>query len=305
MRLRLLPLLPLLTLLLVHCSSDEQSLGTDQGDSSHAGTGGSSGAAGGTSTISRRICDGSDGLTLSYTNRGGGMFDTGIYVQYEIGTGFFVDGHCQYWVTPPGVDPYFGNPLYPTRTGTLTAAQEQQLATDLGYDQWPQFYGLSPGSSSPDKGAVLAMDRTGAFSCWALCGSNQADSEAFFSRISQWEGDLYTQGTATSTPMRARAVEVDDEQATQLSAVLLPWTLSVPLASLLSTGDDFHGDAPLIDDADDLSKLRAIRDTMRTIRTETPGKSVYVEQTTPLLRAQLYLRDTIPLENEHGLIPAP
>lgn len=329
MRLRSLSLL-LVASLLFHCTHDEQSLGAnrpdlagagasgaDAGGASGTGLGGASGmglggSAGTTSTTSRRLCDGSDGLTLGYRVDAGGMVDTGSYVQYELGaTGVFVDGHCQYWIINPSTPTYQERSRWrAVHTGTLSAAQEQQLSADVGYDQWPQLYGDRSGSGIPDASSVVVFDRAGSFSCGALCKpATQAVSQTIAVHIDAWVDELYTQGAPVATPMRVRAAQLStSKDGYAKSAVFLPWALATSLSSVaLGSGDEFHGDAPQITDPGDLTELRKLRDQMLTYNNpfSTGLLNVYLEQETPFARALVFFRDTIPLENEHGLIPVP
>ncbi|RYE92568.1 MAG: hypothetical protein EOO75_06400 [Myxococcales bacterium] len=224
---------------------------------------------------------------------------------------FYVDGHCQFWATSPMSDGYY--PWQPIRTGTLTAAQAQQLAADAGYDQWPAGRGDYTDGTQFDAPFTYLFDRDGKTSCAVAC---RPDAPAFvasmMTTMRDWHTTLYAQGTPVTTPMRARSVELllNDPPYT-----VLPWPLATQVEAIEydPSVSEYLGDAPLITDPADLVKLRQLRSDVLALPLVPPGPAPRFavrqvldgEGNLAKMRYRVFFRDTLPFENEHGLIALP
>lgn len=306
-----------LSLSLVACSNDDQSLGKNNLASTGGGNGGNAGAgsntntagSGGTSTntagsagaptvdpTTRRICDGSDGITLGHTTRGGGQIEAISAVVFEAGFGsFYVDGHCNYWV----INAEFSR-FAPARTGKLTETEEAQLAQDVGYAALPGLQGSQNHCKvQADGSTTFLFDRAGA----AICNGNvdSSTTPALASALTNartWRETFVANGVPLTGPIRLRASRSDNDWKTH------PLPVSFSLATVaVSPTEILFGDAPVVGSAGDLDALRSLRALV--LAEDISTSSLFEVLGTDGLRYRIAFRDALPIEDEHGLVPIP
>jgi hypothetical protein len=250
----------------------------------------------------QRICDGNDGITLGRRVIGG-YLPASEALPLEVGyRAFYVDGHCQYWIINAGSDGQYA--WREARTGTLGAEDEIKLATDFGYAQWPAIYGdyTDPAAFSSDAGRTEVFDRQGRVSCIAKCLDDAPSAaKGHITYANAWVDALFAQGSPLPAgPMRMRAFANADTSG----STALPLTLSVSLASLVgTTATPFFGDAPLLENASDIAALRALRAQVLGGAAGLPPRFHVLAPDGAAFTVSF--RDSLPFENEHGLIPSP
>ncbi len=196
------------------------------------------GSGGGTST--EPLCDGSSAIRLELSSSGGFVpdyfDDTNPYGYWFV----FVDGHCDYWVSPD---------MRGVRSGHLSDEQAAALAKDVAWDRLQQLEG--PDQSCPDAGATVIRSPTHEASC--SCGCDTPEKEAVFAKLDGIVKGLWESGTQTDLPLTAFRSPYPPSQ-TQDSA---SWPLSWPITDIVELGSSPGTPIP---SASDRAALRSLRE---------------------------------------------
>jgi len=245
------------------------------------------------------ICDGSQDLRLAwFLSFNGGSVRTEF--QYEVGFYYlYVRGDCHYWVVPP---PTGGDPMWiETHTGVIDDQQEAALVELLHYGDWDDLLGvwLEPGSSDASIMRVHDGHSESGVGCVGECpGAPQAVQDmrnAFSEQLRSW----WDSGEPSTGPMRVLAVATPEGENTTDP---VPWTVDLDLEELAVTYEQSfcRGMSKRVDDPTTVAALREFR------AEHADGLQDFVDfyvEVEPGVMYELYLRDSLPFEDEFGLIP--
>lgn len=246
------------------------------------------------------ICDPSGGgeIVFGYQELPGGRVPMHTAVLAENGRRFlFIDDACNYWVYAQDYDSPAGV-WADVRQGRLTSEQLEGVNTDLVRHDWAGFADdLTTGSHGATRSLWL---RTRAVRCGPACAEGPlAVAEASV----EWIATLSAAGTPVSDlPLR---VEVMPYGGVPEHDPIVEWEGSVSLATLMRPIEEASSvrGRPLIDGAD-ADLIRAIREPFRT-----GEHGSFAAQVLPVSDDGelfwLYARQTIPIEDERGLVRAP
>jgi hypothetical protein len=263
----------------------------------------------------RRICDGGPGVRFAMRSASGGtnLDAPRSDVLYELGhTYLFVDGACHYWALGSEADGAGG--WGSIHEGTLTEERERALSLDSFYGDWGDLAGSWGSVAVSDGGGIVFFDaeRVIGYSgpCVAPSSANDPERSIRARHLCQiwrpWIDKMYAEGTPVTGPMRISVFLSDG--FSDAGEPRFDWPISRPIAEVL---DDFTtagvGRSHLIDNADDVARLRSMRQQYRDL---PPGYRygflVIRNDDAPTTPYFLYARDAISaLEDERGLIPAP
>lgn len=165
------------------------------------------------------ICDGSPDMRLGITAGGGFVVSTYMFTNPYGSQFLFVDGQCRYYAS---VDYMQG-----IATGTLSSAQAQQLAADIGWSMLPAWSTYSD-TQCPDAGASIIMQPSYAVTC--ICGCQDMGPPGLavaMTKALEWVENLNTQGTRSTGAVSAIAGTVD-----AVSGVELAWPLDRSIADI-------------------------------------------------------------------------
>jgi hypothetical protein len=246
-----------------------------------------------------RICDGSQDLRLAwFLSFGGGIVRTEF--QFEVGFYYlYVRGDCHYWVVPyrEGGDPMW----IATHTGIIDEAQEAELIELLQYGAWDDVLGVWAEPGSSDAAIVRLHDghSESGVGCVGECPDApelvQSMRNAHQAQLRHW----WELGEPSTGPMRVLAVAIaEGENMTDP----VPWTVELELASLaVGYEQSFcRGQSKLVDDPATVAALREFR--AEYAQALQDFSDFYVETASGEMY-ELYLRDSLPFEDEFGLIP--
>ncbi len=314
--------LSLLALLLLTsaCLGDEPGVGTGTPDPDPSSSSGAATETEGVDTLDpdststtgeegwAEICDGSEGLRLAMVLGGGGLVaneierEIGFYYLYVLGT-------CEYFALPADG----GVPWPDARTGVLDLETEEQLSRALDYGGLADIAGSWSSDGVADGSTLLVSDGVRTVSCYAGCEQGPEGAQALWAELS-WIDMLWAEGDAYTGPLRISVIGWAD---TTLDELGVPWPL--PTVDPWSIARDGNvdpapqaGETVLIDDAEQVATLREERRKYREDdlpdgipnALEAYGHLTY-ENGGDLDLFQVWMRDSLPLEDATGLIPLP
>jgi hypothetical protein len=252
----------------------------------------------GANTAAVSICDGSGGVRLAVVIGGGGPAMPGTAMLSENGWRFLlVDGSCVAWILTSDNEPL--------RTLTVSGVEEQRLASALRLSNWTPFAGRHGGGCADAPGITYRFDRQRIDG--AVCGLADDDpiqqlNAAFDTQVEE----LAATATAVSGDMRYLVLP-DPGIGVGGNRATVPWPLDVPIESVALTEQQafqyMRGGSRRATGVD-ASRLRAIRTT--ALNAAATDGIVY--DFTPVAAPngvlyQLFARDSVPLENDNGLLP--
>jgi hypothetical protein len=202
------------------------------------------------------ICDGSDDIRLAMFHTSGYGNPLTDYFMQPFGIFAAIDGHCRYygtWTAMRGVV-----------TGTLDAADAEQLASDVHWSNFASFDGyMSRSPDCSDGGGAVTTDGKHSFAC--VCGCDPAAPpglEPISEAARQWLMRLAMTGTPLDGPVSAVASVfgggVPPRGGPAPSGDPQPWPLSSPITDIVASENDL-GDGQRFDDPKDSAALRAMR----------------------------------------------
>lgn len=278
---------------------DSSSSGTPDPDSSGGTTSGEEGFA--------EICDGSEDLRLAMVLGGGGLVaneierEIGFYYLYVLGT-------CEYFALPAD-----GGVTWPdARTGTLDPATEEQLSRALDYGRLADVAGSWGTDGVSDGSTLLVSDGVSTMACYAGCEQGPEGAQALWAEL-HWVDTLWGQGTAVEGPLRISVIGWADATIDELG---VPWPLDIDPWSIAIDGDvdpaPEAGQTVLVDDPEHVAILRDLREQYRSgnLPKNAPNAlEAYGHLTFEAAGGQdlfqLWMRDSLPIEDAMGLIPLP
>lgn len=250
------------------------------------------------------ICDGSHEIRLAVSRRGGGP---DVELMREIGTEYlYVLGTCEYWVLGLHAQPVWPDARY----GILDEPTVSALAAELEYYEWDRLRGAW-GTSTPiaDATTLLLHDGSSTISCYSDC-NDSAEVAEISQRASSWIHVLWDGAQPVEGGLRAIAYSYP----TMADPSFRTWPLSWPISQIAKTSSEHvyqEGSGVVIDDAEDAATLRAWRSDYRdgTIPREfantltQSGLLMFIDSEN--VGTNFWMRDSIPIENDRGLIPIP
>jgi hypothetical protein len=225
----------------------------------------------------------------------GGQIGPGESVMYENGFIYlFVDAQCNYWVNDPS------EAWNETRTGVLDAESALRIGERLHFGAWPQLAGTWSGVGVDDAPVSVFDHAHHTVFCAQLCDSDDVpdavkEMRKGFPIVAR---ELWVRGTGIVSSVRAIAVEVQRSPGVPF----VDWPLSRPISDFVRTGYVGSGEGVLEDDPASVQILKELRASF--VRGDhgtffwnmlpvTSGGAYY----------RLYMRDTLPFEDERGLVP--
>lgn len=304
-------------LTLCACREDDPGLGTGTTDAATSSTGGdttgadttvgdATGSSGGETWA--EICDGSDDLRLAMTLVGGGTVENELV--REIGWRYlYVLGTCEYFVLPLG-DP---NGWPDARTGVLDLEAEQALSEALDYGNLEAVAGNWGTEGTFDASTLLVSDGTHIVSCNGECLDGPREAQALWGEMSRID-ELWAESEPYLGPVRVSVIGWEDSLIDELGVnwplELDPWSIAIDGSSL----DDppTAGTSVLVDDPEAVAQLRELRRQYREddLPEGVPNSLAAYGHLTFTSHDgqdlfQLWMRDSLPIEAEDGLIPLP
>ncbi len=261
----------------------------------------------GEASETEHICDGSDELTLGMIV--GDLAAETSYpqvVETELGYSFlYMDGGCHYWAGTGDLS-WGGGCFSAITEGTLSPAEVAALEQDVSYARWTILRGTHAQEDVYPSG-VFATNGESTVVCLGEC-SNESPSadEALRVHGQQWMEKLYRAGNPVSGPMRIGVV--CDLTTSSPPAQTVSWPLSSSPSNYVLEGewDGTLGDSTLIERSGDINALRALRAWYAQSGGRVLRDVIYTQNPEDeVSTCQLVFRDTIPLEDEHGLVPIP
>jgi hypothetical protein len=264
------------------------------------------------------LCDGSAGLRLAArVGITGTMVDAGRMFIYELGYEYlFVTGECHYWVN--AIENVGHRAWYPTKEGVLSADDALALASDLRYSDWNALGGRVYEDSTVIDGVLTFLhDQTRKVVCYGNCISTDYQGDVLLKAEEvqaaifaawDWMTRLYAAGSPVGGPMRALALP---RNPPMIGLATVPWPLKEPIDGFLAQPDANPDVAPQsfpVTDADDTAALRRLRQARidDSFGGTLGGEDeIGIEQQGTAGPWLLYMRDTVPLEDDTGQIPAP
>jgi hypothetical protein len=240
---------------------------------------------------------------------------------YELGSNWlYVDGQCNYWVHAG--DAQAGS-WFPVRRGRLNEQEAGRIAADFRYESWEDVAGRWGEEQPIDGSWTVFFDGTRSVSCFGAC---ERPAEGQDRRRFDLVRAMVTRQRSLVEELYGRSMNIDSGQMrlltysgrdpvegsdlTPRTAVSVEWPLTQSITDVaVSVEDAFsrgYGESFLVAGDMDTSALRAVRrqflagelgPTINNVLVTTPRDS---EE-----RYFLYFRDTVPLENDQGLIAVP
>lgn len=248
-----------------------------------------------------KICDGSSTIRFAQVTAGGGQVLPGSQVLNENGFSFFIiDGSCHYWAK--------GGQFADVKAGVLTPDEELRLYDDLRVESWPELKETCTGRVMDGASSFF---RLGTSRIVVPSGCSGQDSVSPLAEIESafnaHAASLSGRGTPVDGPVRLVlvAVPVDISWNDLVTNAAAAWPLMRPAAQFATSAEHASqyraGDSMLVE-IPDAGLLRAIRRTFMA-----SGNALYTGGYVPIRddagnRYQLFVRDTVPMEDESGLL---
>jgi hypothetical protein len=221
-------------------------------------------------------------------------------VEVENGSWFlFVDGGCRFWARGDG-QRYGG-----ATTGELDAQTAHDLSKDLRYGSIDEMAGLevAPGF---DMGTTVIHNETAVMACKGTCGSESKETV----RLSayDWLSRLADLGEPMVAPIRYRLVPADEDLAKDGRIHEWPFDGPPPPAAVLTDAEtmpDEFGQSVEIVDEQVLARLREIQDKRQEDEDSGAIGMAFVERPAEGEIYYLYMRNSLPPEDDDGLMPMP
>lgn len=246
---------------------------------------------------SRRICDGSPGVKAAVQVVGGHLAPDEI-LRTENGHSFFIiDGTCRYVVKTTSRGE--------VRTGVLTEAEEEALATKLGYRAWSEFNGdWTENEGWHDGSTLLLWDHQHEASCYVTC-RDSAPPE--LRELSETRTEFLESYWERGTPYVGEAVRLLVVNHSRTQQEPYAW----PLAPRPFT-DFMRAENLAVEGGMSFEVSGPDADALRTIQSHFLANAPEIERPRPIPiedtdgnHAGLLLREALPWEDAQGLVRPP
>ena len=249
------------------------------------------------------LCDGSAGIVLALrVVDPAGRVSAGAQVLWDNGAGFlYVTGDCRYWV----YDINRGGTWHPFRTGTLSPVQAATLYNSLGIAGWNRIVGRWVGSVF-DGSTLLFTRGPLTIACERNCDApgTPPEVQALARQLPGVLTELARDAEPVTGPMRYVVVRPENPSLRDVF-VLSPLALRLNEVAIsdAEAARLQYGQGRLLDNPTDVSALRALRN-LEGVRTDRTPYG-YLAVTEDGVRYKIYPRDTLPFEDEQGLVILP
>ena len=188
-------------------------------------------------------------MRLGITSGGGFVATTYSFTNPYGRVYLFVDGHCRYYASTDYMQGF--------ASGTLSAAEAEQLASDIGWDHiatWSTYRDVM----CPDAGSSAITRASVAATC--ICGCQDMGPAGLYDAMQhglEWARTLAARGERSTGPISAVA-----QKQIRPSGHELAWSLDRPLASISDLVEENNASVTSsahFDTAGDLAALRALR----------------------------------------------
>jgi hypothetical protein len=213
---------------------------------------------------------------------------------------FAVDGQCSYWTNAGWFN---GEPNVDTkdlgwRSGQVDAELEADLNT-LPLGHLDTLADCMPNTIFDGAPSVISDGISG-----AGCVASGPRHLAAFEMVSLRAPDLWERGSPMAAGLWLSAVAVNDGDTSRA----YPWPAVEPLSSFIIPEDEsglgLVGVSRLIGDLTVAAELRALKAQYIEDRKATPGFFFDGQKMSDgTTEALVYMRDQLPYEDEHGLLP--
>jgi hypothetical protein len=208
---------------------------------------------------------------------------------------FHVDGLCHYWTST-----WDGNDVLSrdreVREGQLTSDEAALLDSTFHLEDMGTELSDCPGAGAADQTfRVMAAENAG-----VACQVGGPAFEKAWSTAASLASEWWRRGTPATGGVRISVIR------SPAVGQQYPWTLATGLDGLQLAPDSEteEGVSTLVDDPNDVSKLRSLRASYLEERSKSPGLfkggPQFVDQG---ISYYVYMRDATPHEDEHGLLP--
>jgi hypothetical protein len=250
--------------------------------------------------IDRQLCDGSQDMRLAWAFGGGGGLITEL--QREGGFSYlYVRGDCHYWVLPFQKPPTIE--VFETRTGVLSPDEAAALAELVSYGEWDGLTGIWQELGVYDVLIAVAHDGEQLVGCHGSCPDAPPQVQALASAanaefLARWQAGA----SLDDAPIWVLAAEPLDPPNPNTFEIV-PWTIALDLSTIAVDPEQLgeRGVAARVDDPELAVALRAFR--LEHAKPLSQYGDFFVEDDGHYF--QLFLRDSIPFEDEQGLVALP
>lgn len=189
-----------------------------------------------------------------------------------------------------------------TRSGVLDADTAADLGARLHFGAWPDLAGTwsDPRGGVFDAPVLIFDDSTAAVVCLDLCDHPDVPAavKAMRDELSVVTKELWERGSPVASSVRAIAVRNDPAS----HVPWVDWPLTRPISDFVRSGSIEYGEGVLEEDTTSVQALEELRASfLRGDHGQFFWNMLPVESDGAYYR--LYLRDTLPFEDERGLVP--
>lgn len=208
----------------------------------------------------------------------------------------FVDAQCNYWVNNP--EQIWDE----TRTGTLDKTAASRLGEAFHLNSWEELNGVwsDPGPIH-DAGVLVFDDSVHAVGCAKLCDAPDVPQAVKDMRdaLPLVAKDLWQAGSPLTSTLRVIAIRRDGPPA---GYQVVEWPLARPITEFVLTSDSIgFGEGILEEDLGSVSLLKELR--RGHLRGDHGLFVATIYAASAGMHYELYFRDTLPFEDESGIVP--
>jgi hypothetical protein len=247
------------------------------------------------------ICDGAAEVRLVFMMASGGADIIGMRVTRENGIQYLlIDGQCRYWA--------LSDPILDVRTGTLSSEQATALANELRIWEWERLQGQYVHGYCDGPNWFFRLGRS-RIVIPSACGARDTAGPVQWleSAIAGQLGSIYASGSPFNGSVRFLLVRTPDE--VPWGDLIMDRAANWPLAEDPASVALSYAEAAAYQVGTSRSLGPPDAELLRTLRRNfvasagVPYTGGYVPVLGPLSqRYELFVRDSIPLEDSQGLL---
>lgn len=200
------------------------------------------------------LCDGSSTVRL-YARSGGGFVEDSYDFLYPYEeSALIVLGTCEYYVQDAIPSEWL--------TGTLTAEEAEQLATEIAYERLPEFALYHDNETCPDAGASFIQTPGATAMCTCNCGDAAPEGlEEALAGSYEAIARLRMLGTPYAGSVAAVARPSDGLPDSLEPTDIVAWSPDFPITDIVLEGEGAltRSDGTIFDDRSDAGELRKLR----------------------------------------------
>ncbi len=268
------------------------------------GCGGLTGNSEGTSESGRRpIYDGTSGLRLiaqDWAPRPG----PGVVLFFDLTGLVAVDGNCRFWIQDFGTADRFAS----IRTGILDREMEKRVAADFLYIRLGELAKVWPDTiGNVDFGRLGISNGKDVLVCNGTCGfdENPPEVKRLHGNHRKLLEDLFKIGKPVGGNLRMTVLDIREDTRPNDKWVEWPLKWDPERIAVRNDGRQHVGSSTLITDPEEIEILRTPGSKQRWMvdGTQIQAFEVRRKESGPgFTEFVVYIRDTVPFENERGLV---